>query len=144
MSRPRLPRRAPRWLPFCARRPSARSSTRPGPQPPARRCPDGTPQHWSSPASHWSVCLRTTISLATTCRERGPFLSALLFGYDGQQQVGCRVLAMEDAIAGRLRRGFIVVVAAGIQVAVEARKIRTADFQTNAMSHIKEITARVE
>ena len=60
------------------------------------------------------------------------------------EQLACQLVSMEDAIAGRLRRGFIVVVAAGIQVAVEARKIRTADFQTNAMSHIKEITARVE
>src|SRR6185437_12319546 len=95
-------------------------------------------------------CLRPAPAPGTPVRrrERAVVLrisgrARLLAGNDGQQHVGRLLFGMMHAVVRHLPYRFVEIIAARIEIPVEARKIGTADFESNAMAGREVVAGRI-
>src|SRR5216684_260699 len=69
--------------------------------------------------------------------------SRLLARDDRQHDVGRRLLGVMHAVVRHLPRRLVEITAAGIEISVEARKVRAADFKPDAMPGRKVVAGRI-
>src|SRR5882724_3921159 len=64
--------------------------------------------------------------------------------YNRQDDVRWTLEVVQDGVTRQSPLGLIVVVPAGVQIAVEAREVATGDLQANAMSRAEVVARGVE